>query len=111
MFYFSCCIFVLHEILLACVLFMLYACCKKIKIKKIVLYLSACGTFSGIVEFGGIFFRVWNALWYCGISCYIFPRVERVLVLWDLVLYFSACGTCFGIVGFSVIFFRVWNAL
>ena len=40
------------------------------------------------VEFCSIFFRVWNALYYCGISCYIF----------------SACGTRSGIVEFHVIF-------
>ena len=61
-----------------------------------VLYFSACGTRSGIVEFRVIFFCVWNALWYCGISCYIFMRASR---------------TRSGIVEFCVIFFRVWNAL
>ena len=63
-----CCIFLLHEILLVCVVFVLHAGCKKIK--------------------RVIFYRVWNALWCCGISCYIFPCVERALVLWNFVLYF-----------------------
>ena len=64
------------------------------------------------------------ALWYCIISCYIFLRlerdlvlcnmilhVERALVLWNFVLYFSACGTRYGIVEFCDIFLCVWNAL
>ena len=71
----------------------------------VVLYFSACGTRSGIVEFRVIFFRLWNALWYCGIlcyiflrmwnalwycgiSCYIFLHVECTLILWNFVLYF-----------------------
>ena len=82
---------------------------------------------SGVVEFCVIFLCVWNVLWYCGISCYIFPHVERALVLWnfvlyfphverslvlwDFVLYFPVCGTSSGIVAFCVIFFRTWNAL
>ena len=55
-----------------------------------VLYFSGCGTRSGIVEFRVIFFCVRNALWYCGILCYIFLCVERALVSWNFVLYFSA---------------------
>ena len=57
---------------------------------EFVLYLSACGTRSGI-------------------SCYTFPHVERALVfcaiffcVWSFVLYFFACGIlCY--------IFRVWN--
>ena len=41
---------------------------------------------------------MWNALCYCGILCYIFPRVERALVLWNFVLNFSVCGTRSGVV-------------
>ena len=48
-------------------------------------------TCSVIGESRVVFFSVWNALWYCVISCYIFLRVERALVLWNLVLCFSAC--------------------
>ena len=64
------------------------------------------------------------SLWYFGILCYIFPHVERALVLcsifllvkpalvlWYFLLYFSACGSHFGIVGFRVRFFHVWKAL
>ena len=52
---------------------------------------SACGARYGIVKFCAIFFCVWNALWCCVISCYIFLHVEHALVLWNFVLYFSAC--------------------
>ena len=82
---------------------------------------STFGTGSGIAEFRAIYFCVWNVLWYCGISCYIYLRLERSLVLCNFVLYFSACGTrsiivescvifsvcgtCSGIVEFCVIFY------
>ena len=71
----------------------------------------ACGRRSSIVELRVIFFCVWNALWYCGILCYIFPRVEPALELWNFLLCFSKCGTRSGIVEFFVIFFCVLNAL
>ena len=63
------------------------------------------------LEFCVIFSRRWNGLWYCGILCYIFLRVEHALVVWNFVLYFSECGTCSGIVEFSIIYFCMWNAL
>ena len=102
------------------------------------LYISDCGTPSGIVlnfsvcgtRFGIVLyiFCVWNVLWYCEISCYIILRRECTLVFWNPVLYFStcgtrsdivefcvifsACGTRSGIVEICVIFFaRQWNAL
>ena len=66
-----------------------------------VLIVSVCETNAGIVEFCVIFFCVpveralvlWNfmldfALWYCGILCHIFLRVECALILWKFVLYF-----------------------
>ena len=46
-----------------------------------VLYFSACGTCSGIVEYHVIFFRVWNVHWYCGILCDIFPPVSCLYCL------------------------------
>ena len=55
--------------------------------------------------------RVWNKLSYCGTLCYIFARVERDIVFWNIVLYFPSCGTLSGIVEFCVIFSRMWNAL
>ena len=88
-------IFVLYEIFFACVVFVLYAGCKKKqKNKNDMFYFSARGTRSGIL-------------------CYIFPRVERALefcVIFSvhgersgiIVLYFSACGTCSG---FIVLYF------
>ena len=91
------------------------------------LYISACGTRSGIVECCVIFFWVWNILSYCGFLCYICLRLELALVLWNVVLYLSARGTCLvlwnillylsvcgtrsGIVEFLVIFICMWNAL
>ena len=92
-----------------------------------VLYISACEMRSGIVGFRVIFsargmrsgilecciiiFRVWNAIWYCGILCYIFLCVKRALVSWNFVSYFSVCRTRYGIVEFHVIFFCLRNAL
>ena len=55
-----------------------------------VLYVSVCGTRSGIVELCAIFLCV---------------PVERALILWNFVSYFSECGTRSGIVEFCVIFF------
>ena len=91
---------------------------------NLVLHFSACGTRSGIVDFRVTFFCAWNALWYCGIPCYIFPRVECAivlcyillrmecaLVLWNFVLHFSACETRFGIVELFVVCFSVCNVL
>ena len=91
-------------------------------------YFSLCGTLSGIaefvlfflrfrgtrfdhVQFCGLFFCVWNILWYCGILCYIFLGVECAPVLWKVHNVFPAYGMCSGIVGFCVIFFYVCNAL
>ena len=54
------------------------------------LYISACGTRSGIVEV-------------CVIYIFRMP-VERALVLWNFVLHISACGTHSGIMEFRVIF-------
>ena len=77
-----------------------------------VLYFSACGMRSGIVEFHVIYFRLWNSLWYCVILCYIFPCGVRALVLWNFMLYLSAYGMRSGNVEFCVIFFlRVERAL
>ena len=46
----------------------------------IVLYISGCVNRSGIVKSCVICFCVWNALWYFGISCYIFSIcVEFIL--------------------------------
>ena len=143
----------LYEIVIACVVFVMYVCCKKtqksmcciavlyfsasgifvlyfyvcgiscyifthsgilcciFRVWNFVSYFYACVTRSGIVEFCVIFFSMWNAIWYCEISCYIFLRVKGALVLWNLVLYFYACGTHSCIVEFSVAFFCVWNAL
>ena len=53
------------------------------------------------------FFYVWNALWCCVISFYIFLRVKCALVL----CYISAFGTHSGIVEFRFIFFYVWNMI
>ena len=103
---FLCFIFVVHEIVRVCVVFLLYAGCKKTKNRKtkndvlyfsahgtrtgiIVLYFSARGTRSSIIVFYFshmeenmvllcYIFRVWNALW-C--YCVIFLRVERDLAL------------------------------
>ena len=63
------------------------------------------------LKFCVIFFYVWNALWYCGISCYIYLLMECALVLRNYVLYFSACIMRSSIVEFCVIFFCVWNVL
>ena len=93
-------------------------------LKKNVLHFSVRGTRSGIVDARVICFCVWNALWYCGFSsyifphfecalilCFIFPRVEGALVLWNFLLNVSTCGTRSSIVEFCVIFSRVWNVL
>ena len=87
-FYFLCCIFVLYEIVLDCVVLVLYACCKPKK-NLVVLYCRV------------VFFRVWNVhvIFFtcviivlkfstCGISCYICQYVES-----------------------RVVFLRVWNFL
>ena len=89
-------------------MFVLYACCKKRcvvltccifpHVEFRVIYFPRSSIWCSIfpcVEFRVIFFCVWNALWYCGISCYIF----------------SACLTRSGVVEFCVIFFCVWNSL
>ena len=92
-----------------------------------VLFFPACWMCSVIVEFSVLFFFVWNALCYCGFSCYIFPLMKIGLLLLIFVLYFSACGIRSGImefcdilsgcetrsiiVEFHVIFFCIWNAL
>ena len=89
-------------------MFVLYACCKKIcvvlpccifpHVEFRVIYFPRSSILCSIfpcVEFCVIFFCVWNALWYCGISCY----------------FVSACVTRSGIVEFCVIFFCVWNSL
>ena len=78
-------IFVLYEIFLACVVFVLYAGCKKNREKNDVLYFSARGTRSGILC---CIFRTWNALWY---YCVIFSA--RGTHSGVIVLYFSACRT------------------
>ena len=76
-----------------CYIFLLVECA--LVLWNFILYFSACVTCSGIVEFHVIFVCVWNALWYCVISCYIS----------------SMCETRSGIVEFCVIFFCMWNAL
>ena len=48
-----------------------------------------------------------SAVCYSEISCYIFPRKERALVLWNFVLYSSTLGTRTGIVKFCSVFFCV----
>ena len=83
---------ILCDIFSVCVVFVLYACCKKInnrKTKNDVLYFSVCGTRSDILCY---VYRIRNALWYFVI--YIF-RMMNALYLF--VLYFSACGTRSGI--------------
>ena len=75
------------------------------------LYFSACGTHSSIMEFRVIFFCIWNALYNCGISFYIFLSLEHALVLWNFVLYFSTCGMRSGIMEFHVIFSHVLKVL
>ena len=85
-----------------------FSACRKCS--GILLYFSACGMRSSIVEFFYIFPRV-DALWYCRISCYNFPCVERVLVLWKFVLYLAACGTRSVTMEFCVILFCVQKAL
>ena len=121
-------IFVLYEIVLACVVFVLYAGCKKKQKDKTVLYFSAHGTRSGILCY---IFCAWNALWY---YCVIyFPRVECALellcyifcawnalwyycaifsrvwnVLWRYCVIYSACGTRSGVI---VLYFCPWNTL
>ena len=52
-----------------------------------VLYFSAFGTRSGIVECCVIFFFSFNVLLYCEFFCYISLRVERALVLRNCLLY------------------------
>ena len=119
--------FVLYEIFLACVVFVLYARFKYILKtgKKMMCCIAVLYFF--LWNFCLIYFRVWNALWYCKFLCHIFPRVEcamvfcklvlyfprieRALVLWDFMLYFYACWMRSGIVKFWVIFFCMWNAL
>ena len=70
----------------------------------VVLYFSVCGKRSHIVDSCVQSFRMWNALWYWGILCYIFLLLECTLVLWNLMLYFSMFGTLSGIAEFRVIF-------
>ena len=108
-------IFVLYEIVLACVVFVLYAGCKKKQKDKTVLYFSAHGTRSGILCY---IFCAWNALWY---YCVIyFPRVECALELlcyifcaWNALWYY--CAIYFPRVERALALlcyiFRVWNAL
>ena len=52
-----------------------------------VLYISAFGTRSGIVECCVIFFFSCNVLLYCEMFCYISLRVEHALVLRNCLLY------------------------
>ena len=77
-----------------------------------VLYFSAYGTRSGIVEFHFIFSvcgKRSSIVEFCVISFCV--PVERALVLWNFVLYISACEMCLGIVEFCVIYFCMWNTL
>ena len=100
-----CCIFLhLVHALVFCVIyfpaFLFISSCIILTLISLKTFVSACLKLSLIYM-----------LWYCGIFCYIFPRVERALVLWyifprlehslvlvNFVLYFSACGTFSGIV-------------
>ena len=76
-----------------------------------VLYLSAFGTCSCIVECCVIFICAWNLLLYCEILLYFSLRVELAVVLWNFLLYLSACGTRSGIVEVCVIFFHILTFL
>ena len=87
---FLCFIFVLYEIVLAYVVFALYAGCLNLKKQK--KKIMCC-----------IFPRVERALIFCVI---FFPRVERALVL--LCCIFRAWNALWR---YCVIFFRLWNAL
>ena len=55
-----------------------------------VLYFSICSMCSVILVLCFMFFCLRNALWYCGILCYMFLHVERALLLWISVLYFPS---------------------
>ena len=123
-----CCIFVSYDIVLAYVLFMLYACwfcfclChiflrveRALVLWNFLLYFPARGTLSGIgilcyifvygtrsgiVDFCVIFFCMWNTIWYC----VIFSACGMRFGIAEFVLHFFACGTRIGIVEFRVIY-------
>ena len=105
---FSYFIFVLYEIVIACVVFVFYAGClkKTQKNKKLcvvffhawnalwcfLLYFSTHETRLGILY---CIFHAWNALWRC---CVIFSSCGTRSG--DIVLYFYACGTRSGVIVF-----------
>ena len=107
-----------------CIFHVVFSCCKKNSLPVLCSYCMRVVEKINEEKNRVIFFRVWNALWCCGILCYIFPRVYSALVLWNfvlyisvcgtryvIVLYFPTCGTCSGIAEFRVLFSCVWNAL
>ena len=85
--------------------YVIFLCFMKLSLLwYLILYFSRVGSHI-------IFFCMWNSLWYCRISCYIFLHEERAMVLWNFVLYQSACETYSVIVEFYVLLFCMWNAL
>ena len=85
---FSCFIFLLHEIFLACVVFVLYAGCIKNKKQKTKIMCCIILRVDVLWYFVLYFFRAWNVLWY---YCVVFPARETCSGV--VVLYFSAFHT------------------
>ena len=69
----TCCILLCVELALVLCKFVIYflRVGHALVLRNFVLYLSAYGTCSGILEFCVKFFSVWNKVWYCGMKCYI----------------------------------------
>ena len=104
---FSCFIFMLYEIFVACVVLVLYACCKKNKNRKTKMRCCIFPRVERVLIFCVIFFRARNALWqYCvvlsahgtrsDVIVLYFPRVERTLSL--LCYIFFAFETYSGVI-------------
>ena len=128
---FLCFIFVLYEIVLACVVFVLYAGCKKNKKTEkqkmmycifprvegdLVLLCCIFSTWNALWYFVLYFSRAWNALWYYCVVFFARGTRSGVIVLyfcawnvlWRYCVIFSARGTRSVVI---VLYFCAWNAL
>ena len=111
---YACCIFVLYEIFLACVVFMLYAGCEKTKREKQKMMCFIFPHVERALVLLCCILRAWDVLWrYCVIFLrvehalallyYIFPHVERALALFCCI--FRSWNALWR---YSVVFSRVW---